>query len=234
MEQQIKFIASSIIAVSIYFISRSIEMKVTNGNKYTKYKEKVNLNNVIKLCVYSIVSIICYAFCKKIISFPVINYIFLAFSIKSTYAVIIIIFSFLWHAKNKNKIYNDEMSKDFAYMDSVIMLNFVGFVFLGLIYQILRIQGVLYPYTGEIGTMIMLMAIMSLYFDSFNIYIEYERQNSKSLASKIANQKWNIPDRIYLNFHLIKSFLKNKLILGGIIFYLLLFILTLLSNWNIN
>ncbi len=217
----------SICAATLAFIVSQIFNKFFfNINSNTIYAKKTNMRNKVYLLFYLFIFIISILVSRYINE---INILLYAFSIKALYNSLAMILRNVYSilpekVKDKNK--------DFAYMDSIMMVNLIAVVIIATVYGFFDYLGWFSPYSGRIGNMIFLIALLSLIFDSFNLYCEYERKNVGSLICKIEEKKWNLIDKIYLYFYLIKTFLKNRCILLLFFVYILMYIALFLKNSN--
>lgn len=140
--------------------------------------------------------------------------------------------------RNRTKNTKDQniYAADFRYMDKTALVNMVGFLPCCILYAILDIIGVLFPYSGSIGTMLMFMATTSIIKDFFSLYMEFDKRNPDSLICKIKSREWSLPDNIYLwlayIFRFIKGVVHNKAALLIFSTYIMGYLFTFLKNMN--
>lgn len=242
MESFIRVIISMIFAILTFTLTHFIEKKLfTRCNVHSNYLNRSRRNNGIKFILYSLitlVSIFALFHIKKNDFSIYLKYVLIAFGIKGLYQLILCTSACVKTIIKKRKKNTNNLDADFAYCDDIIMLNLIGMVITGIIYAVMREQNILYPYSGITGNMLAIMVSLTFQVDLYSIYAEFEKRDEHTVFYKVNQRDWNIIDRIFLDFHCVKTYLiklsKEPRIAMLCIVFTLVPVITFIANWNIQ
>lgn len=238
MHSYIRFLLTALSTIVIFIVSHKVERYNSDEGRYPNYLSKTRKNYFVKLVIYIVfvvISLLGICFLQKHIEYFI--YFCIAFGTKGLYQLILCALALINNFRKKivKKSHSDSWNEDFEYCDSILMLNLVGVVIVGVFYYIMRILNSDYLYINLIGNMLSITASLTFFVDSYSLYAEFAKKDNTTIFYRVRQKEWNLPDRIYLGFHCFKCYFKEmteskEILIVHIIFALLPIIVIVLNK----